>query len=109
MRCKTLPLIAAVLLLGSASIASAQSPAPGGQEAEQDREQSQGRMPATRSQQRAPGTQQRPLTQQRLMQGADAVQDQMPSGTTGIGSDQNTLDKGAQTVPDDARPQTPPR
>ncbi len=107
MRNKILPLIAAALLVGSASIASAQSPAPGGQEVEQDREQSQGRTPATRSQQRAPGTQQRPM--QGAGQGADQVQGQMPSGTTGIGSDQNTLDKGAQTVPDDARPQTPPR
>ncbi len=95
MQTKTLPLFAAVLLLGSASVASAQqSNAPMNQQPQATDEQLLSE----------PGRQ--PLRRSSPMQGG-AMQEQMPSGTTGLNSqDQGSRDRGAagfQNEPDHSR------
>lgn len=101
MQSKTLPFMAAALLLGSVSIASAQ----------------QSNTPAVTQPQPTdeqmlvnPGRQQQPLrsgSQQQPLPSAGQVQGQMPSGTTGSGAmDQGSQDRGAtgfQNEPDHSR------
>jgi hypothetical protein len=96
---KTLPMIAAALLLGSASIASAQQSNPANPPTQVDEQDQPGPgQPTVRTQQRpgqAPG-----------QQGAGQVQGQTPAATTGSAREQGAQDKGKtgfQNEPDHSK------